>query len=180
MNTNLLNLNLNDIPTNTHLQYEAAAMPDHASTNPANIRNPADQNSILNDPTNNQKPNNRNTGTVRGTNRPLKNSHLDHDIRTPTFHSNCARHMRNLRDSGRWNFKTQYFNRRRSQNHQNQIHNNMNNAYNANNIYYQLNQSINNILRMAVLIPTFDGTENTFENFEISCQDAARILSVNI
>ena len=59
---------------------------------------------------------------------------------------------------------------------QNNLH--ARNNRNATNYNFQPNQTINDILQMAVMVPNFDGTENTFENFEVSCQDAAKIFSV--
>lgn len=62
----------------------------------------------------------------------------------------------------------------------NNVNRNTNNiAHNVVNNPNVARQKINDILQMALLVPIFDSTESSFENFEISCNDAANILAVS-
>ena len=120
----------------------------------------------------------------------------DTEIRSPRYRSNYAQNLVTTRNSERFdnlNQNRNLNNRPQIHDQQNQTtrsntdasnrHNNanrmpVNNTNNNNNVPNVISQSINDILQMAILIPNYDGTEKTFENFEIACLDAARILSI--
>lgn len=197
LRTDLLNLNLHDNTTPTHqppFQNEAAALPipittsnDTNTTNANNIetnmmtiepdKNTDSQNMTFYGRNNMNRTNN---GTAPRT-RNMITPHSDEELMSPRYTSAFARSMQYNRDSGNFNYtrNNSNFNRRPFPNQQNNTGQSSYN-YNVNNSNNnpQTNQSINDILQMAVLIPNFDGTENNFENFEIACQDASKILFI--
>ena len=177
LSTHFLNLRLRD--RNSQLPSEIEAFQNAAMALPANF--PAD---LPNEPTETNNRNNSNNGQgaiPRIYARTFTNSLSDTEIRTPRFRSNFARDLQTNRESRRFtgnDFNNRNFNRQQQQQSPRTANNNnnfFNNNYANNN---QLNQSINDILQMAVLVSNFDGTEDTFENFEVSCLDAGKILSV--
>ena len=194
LRTDLLNLNLHDSPTEIDqpsLQDEAAALLNQTHTkiiNPPNAnntyaspaitnlnKNPDRQNLTFYGRHNSNRPNN---GTVPRT-RTNMTSHSDDELLSPQYTSAFAQSMQYNRNSGNFNYmrNNPNFNRRPFQNQQ--YHNDHNNYnYNVNNNNNPQNQTINDILQMAVLVPNFDGTENNFENFEIACQDASKIQTI--
>lgn len=186
LNNDFLALTLRErLDNEDRLQNEAAAIPVPIETS--------------------SNDNNFNTGKIYGKGAVPKrfsnsrtffrNSSSDPDLTSPIYRSNFAQHLH--RNSAKYvnsnkDANTQNLNPPNTPNQQNRQHtngqilrNNMlqnnpnaRNSSHAINYNLQPNQTINDILQMAVMVPNFDGTENTFENFEISCQDAAKILSV--
>lgn len=165
-------------------QDEAAALPLQNNIENAPIENEID----IRDKENGAIP-------KRFDSRFFVNSASDPGIRSPRYRSNFAKDLQNNRNSGRLsNFynQNQNFTNRNPRNEQSARNNNDRSNFNNNNYVNRMqgtqnnnninnapiNQSINDILQMAILIPNFDGTESNYENFEISCLDAAKILSL--
>ena len=89
LNTELLNLNLNDQTTDIGLQNEARALPiNPRETNTlTNIQTPSNRNDGTNNPnnTNIPKPTKQNNGTIPKTTRTFTNSHSDDEVRTTPY-----------------------------------------------------------------------------------------------
>lgn len=160
--------------TNAHqpFQDEAAALPIDDLHNDINL--------VIN-----QERDNHNHGAVPKytRSRTFVNSLSDTDLRSPRYQSNYARNLQNVHNSTGFhrfnNDNNQNFPSRNQRVFNANSNSNNNNNMNAPQLVTNNPQSINDILQMAVLVPNFDGTEDTFENFEISCKDAEKILSPN-